>query len=356
MTARTDGKDDNDRLIALLRANPGPDVSPRALFDAWVAARDDPFFDPLKISETARAATRAARTPDEPASRLKSRRTEGETLLMARTKELVQRLGPWLRQRRAVVFGQTRPPFTSLTTAAAWIERETGAAAPRDAGSASERRYSNRIDAVLLKLLDADPWSTYSVNAKDHWLDYWKPDGSPGRVRVSRAHRQLFGVYRTVTQVSGLTTLPSSTVAAWFLAGLQPSARVRLANGRTATLPGLQIVRVTRHTLSPATTGGVFTAGHVAQRVTLDLDVRDLRDRTFRVARREAASRLRPRSPVTPKQRRVAEQVLRLGGPPSPKFSRVFWTRVAKLMGGDADPIAVAKLFYRSPKVDGKRP
>jgi hypothetical protein len=242
------------------------------------------------------------------------------------------------------LFGAETPPCHSLAAAARWIEEAARSAGTRQ--SAVEDEVDALIDTVEGRLFEADPWGSYRLEGTYHHLRYWKPNGEPGSVVVSRTHQQLYGVYRASEQVAELTTLPPATVAAWLLIGIRPGQRVRLTTGRTLAMPGLRLVtwRIRRPQVS---VHGPARAS-APPRLVLDLDVRDLNDRMLRVARREATKSLERWAPLTSKQRRVVEVVRRLGGPPTPKFARPFWNRVAKQLKGEKDAIAVAKLYYRA--------
>lgn len=363
MPAHTDGKTNGDaaRVLMLMHAVADTDtsVSPRALADAYVAAQPESLFIPGKIVEAARAATARARAAhvadrsnDANEPRLKARRTEGEKLLTLRTKDVVRQIDPWIRDRRAELFGHTDPPYRSLDEAAIWIEQEAQKQPRRP--SPEREALDDEVEALLTRLLEADAWaSSYGLTEKNAVLRFWKPDGFPGHVRVSRVHPTLYGVCRAAEHIAEVTTLPPATAVAWLLAGIHPGQRVRLSDRRTATMPGLRLVSWhVRELVSSAPHGDP----HVTHRTRLvfDLDVRDLTDRNLRVAVREATKHLTRGAPtLTAKQQRVLTLVERLGGPPTPKFARPFWTRVAKGLRLE-DPIAVAKRYYRA--VQASRP
>src|SRR5687767_8249496 len=99
MTVHSNGKtsDDVERMLTLMHAVADTDtsVSPRALADAYVASQHKPLFIPGEIVESARAATarerRSSSVADEAKSpRLKARRSAGEALLVARTKDIAR--------------------------------------------------------------------------------------------------------------------------------------------------------------------------------------------------------------------------------------------------------------------------
>lgn len=345
-------RDEVDDLRALMWANADAGTSSRELLIAHDAVRQEPFYDQGKVFDMARRRTAAAakgtgrRARGEGAA-MKSRQSEGETLLAARTKDLVTQLRPWIDSLRLSLFEAVEPPCRSLEDAARWIEQEARKH-PRVEDSPELDALDDELHALFNRLLDADSWiHRCGLSVKENALSYWKPDGTEGKVVVSTANRRLYGVCRAAKRIATLTVLPAATVVAWILAGVLPSQRVRLPNGRTAAVPGLQLVTWRIHYPQDP---GVMNRPPVTrtQRAIFDLDVRDLTDRNLRVARREVTKFLDRGAPtLTAKQRRVVEAVERSGGRPTPKFARPFWNRVAKKLKLD-DPIAVAQIYYRA--------
>jgi hypothetical protein len=344
--------DNAEDLRRLMWACADTSVSPRAILEAYEAR--EPFTSLGKVIEMARRSTRRdgagfSRRPErEP---LKPRRTEGEALLAARTKDIVKRLQPWIERRRGSLFGQTAPPLQSLAEAATWIEQEAGTE-HRAMESSELQALKREIGRSLDRLLDVDPWVSYQLAGRNYWLRYWTGNGEPGMVRVSHKRQPLWGVYATAKRIEDISMLPAPTVVAWILTDIRPGQRVRLREGRVAMMPGLSLVSWRIH--YPHGSGvpdGPPLA--VVPRVILDVDSRDLTDRNLRVARREAMGYLERRSPkLTPKQTRILDIVQRLG-PPKEKFSRVFWHRVAKNWPTEIDPIALARLYYRAQTAAG---
>ena len=134
MHAHDDGKTgdiDGEKLLAIMGAVPETDrsVNPRVPREVYLANPRNPVG---KIVDVARASTRARQSTanDTTEPPLQPRRSEGEVVLAARTKEMVGELNPWIRTRRAVVWGEPEPPCQSLDNAAGWIEREAATLPP----------------------------------------------------------------------------------------------------------------------------------------------------------------------------------------------------------------------------------
>jgi len=349
-------KTDADELREILWACPAP-VSARAVVEVHdLVRRTQRFYTKGQVVEMAlertkreAARVRAADVRDT----LTPRRTEGERLLAARTKDIVKRGEPWIRERRRALFGTPDPPFASLRDAAAWIEAQQRLHARTP--SAELSALDDELDVLIERRLEADPWSRAGLTEKDNHLDYWRPDGTLGSVVVSRHAHALHGVWRTAETMAELTGLPAATVIAWILVGIRPGRQVRLTDGRTAAAPGLRLVSWRLHHPKVSAVRD-WPAIPRPQRVLLDMDVRDLTDRNLRVARREVLKFLaRHRRPtLTAKQQRMLEIVERLKGPPTPKFQLSFWKRVAKQLKGEKDPIALARLYYRAITVNNR--
>jgi len=367
MDVRNDGKrtDADDRLERLLAAVPDTDqsVSPRAIAEAYRAARNQPLFVPSAILESARAITTRNRqrlaveaegdrdhADEAPRSTLKARRSEAEALLSRRTKALVRDLGPWLAEWRIALFGTAAPPFGSLAAAAEWIEQHTEPWKPE---SPAVLQQDTALGAVYDQLYGPEHW-IYGVavgvkvaTKHNNNILYWRPDGDLGVRDVSRDQRQAFGVYTAGLSIAKQTTLPSASAIALLLTDIRPGQQMRLSNGRPAIMPGLKLFTWRVHT-----TMGIFVKPErltPAVRVTLDLDARDLTDRNLRVARRAAMRSLPLEAPrhLTAKQQRALQVVDALGGPPTPRYALTFWTRAAKRLRM-SNPIVVAKLYYRA--------
>src|SRR5207249_1185124 len=117
---------------------------------------------------------------------------------------------------------------------------------------------------------------------------------------------------------SEITGLAPATLITLLLTGLGPGARIRMKNGRTSTLPGFDVLTVR-------------TLGAGVKRIVIELDPRELTDRTLRRLRQRAAQLSKSSSGPRPtkKQKRVVMLVREFGGPPAAKFDRKFWGRVA---------------------------
>src|SRR5262245_51708661 len=114
---------------------------------------------------------------------LKGRRTEGELVLAERTSELVERLTPWIQERRLELFGEVDPPFPTLAAAQVWIEREARRAGP----SYFPKDIVVKVgEPMMEELLNADPWRNYRITITQQFLRYWTKSGTPRDILVSR--------------------------------------------------------------------------------------------------------------------------------------------------------------------------
>ena len=297
-------------------------VNPRVLRRRCIsrihAIRSARLWDVARASTRARQST--ANDTTEPPSQ--PRRSEGEVVLAARTEEIVRELDPWIRTRRAVVWGQPEPPCQSLDDAAGWIEREAATLPPLP-NAEFDDALDAEIDALLERMLAANPWAySYGITSRGCRFHYWRPDGSPASVPVNHRHLALSSV-SACDEIVAVARLPRETVTAWFLNGIRPGQRVRLSGGRTVAMPGLRLVSSLSSGRGPRASRKSFPDPHAASGTGFPCEGREYAEPPHRVARSDEV--LADRAPtLTAKQRRIMEIVGRLNGPPTPKYARSF--------------------------------
>ena len=352
-------------LAQLANAVPPDDtsISPRALAQEFKAAQDrgEQISNVAGFLNRVRALTRRERnqlsvfseTEDERQRSWTSRRTTTDKVLARRAKEIIAVLHDSIATLREQLFDRRTPPFTSLASAAVWMGKHVHVHGQPKTGEPHDIvSFQLALHDQLQRLTEADAWREYGLSVSLLRVRYYQPDG---RVTVRALNRELHGsahsLQRWAERVSEETMLPTASLIAHVLVGLIPGELVRLSDGRNAAMPGIPLVALERRTI-----GSRYRVGR--ERIVLDVDFSDLTERTLRLIRQEAHKRFRLKPshrPATMKQRRIADIVTRLGGPPRTKYDRGFWTRALREINRGVrsarrveDPIALARRFYRA--------
>lgn len=343
----------NDLLTWILSLPPDGTIEPRALANVLLgaepptsAARDALLDKARKLTAHMRITEPARRDrPDIAAS------PSRDATLRARTDEASAALRADALRWRERLRGRDEPPLKGLHQAETWL-RFTAGPRPADSESLDPVSALGAFNDIRQQVQAARPWLAIAGPSVHRcYVHFWTPDGYHGSVDVQRESLlSEFGQW--CERVERQTAIPKRSIAAAVLCDIWPGQRVQLTGGKRATMPGIPLVKLTRHTEGRTRPDMPSIRRNV---ITLTIDERDTSDRAFRQIRQQLqaawlSNGTRPRR-ATSRQAEIISRVAAAGGPPAPYFHKSFWERISKSLSRGTSPKdwrAVARSYRRA--------